>query len=67
LDNLDKALTQHLDLYTENKKLVVYCTSDDCDLSNLLAKKLTMIGLNDLAVFPGGIVAWKHANLPTEP
>ena len=66
LEDLDKALAQHLNLYVLNKKLVIYCTDDGCDLSDLLAQKLVLAGLNNLEVFPGGINAWKHANLPTE-
>lgn len=43
-----------------NKKtpVVVYCSDYSCQASHSAAKKLTELGFEDVAVFPGGIHKW---------
>jgi rhodanese-related sulfurtransferase len=67
LSDLDSALAQNLDLLTGRKKLVVYCSGEDCDLSEILASKLAAIGFENVAIFTGGMKAWMSASLPTAP
>jgi rhodanese-related sulfurtransferase len=47
-------------------RLVVYCDSEDCQLSELLAQLLSRIGCERVRVLEGGYAAWVAAGLPTE-
>jgi rhodanese-related sulfurtransferase len=47
-------------------RLIVYCDSADCQLSELLAQLLSRIGCERVRVLEGGYPAWVAAGLPTE-
>lgn len=66
LSNIDERLAKHLELFSGNKYLVIYCGSESCGLSELLAKKLISIGIDNVFVLRGGLDAWENAHLPTE-
>lgn len=66
LSDYDVALAQNLDLYSTEKVIVVYCSGEGCDLSDLLARRLSRVGLNNIAVFTGGVRAWINANQTME-
>lgn len=45
------------------KIVVVYCGSEDCDLSTELALRLRdELGLTDVRILDGGFLAWKRAS-----
>ena len=44
-----------------NRKIVVYCVSDQCDSSTKAAKKLEADGFSDVYVYEGGARAWTEA------
>ena len=66
ISNLDERLAKHLELFSVNKYVVIYCESESCDLSELLARKLVSMGIDNVFIFRGGLDAWKNARLPTE-
>lgn len=45
---------------------VIYCSSEDCDLSFLLAKELKRAKFKNLAIMKDGIEGWKNNGLPME-
>lgn len=49
-----------------NKKafLIIYCDSNDCDISKRLAVKLLEIGYRNVFVYLGGYSEWDNASLP---
>lgn len=50
------------------KVVVVYCGSEDCDLSTELALRLRDdIGLTDVRILDGGFLAWKRASRTPQP
>ena len=65
--DLDSALAHHLELFSIDKPIVVYCSGVGCDLSELVARKLAALGMDQISVFSPGWSAWKNAGLPTEP
>lgn len=67
LGDLDQALSRNLELFTQNKPIVIYCGGEECDLSHLLARKLAAIGMDQVSVFTAGWNGWKSAGLPVEP
>lgn len=50
----------------ENKKIVLYCSSADCEDASFVAKKLFDTGLKKVHVFTGGWAEWEEAKLPEE-
>ena len=65
--DLDSALAHHLELFSIDKPIVVYCSGVGCDLSELVAQKLAALGMDQILIFSPGWSAWKNAGLPTEP
>lgn len=50
----------------KSKTIVVYCGYTSCRRSHLGAKALVENGFSSVYRYPGGIVGWKEAGLPTE-
>lgn len=50
----------------KSKTIVVYCGYTSCRRSHLGAKTLVENGFASVYRYPGGIVGWKEAGLPTE-
>ena len=67
LGDFDQALSKNLEVFLQNKPIVIYCGGERCDLSRLLARKLAAIGLDEIAIFSAGWNGWKTAGLPVEP
>ena len=65
-DNLDQSMSTHLEVFSSNKPIVLYCGSVDCGLSDLLADKLIALGFVKVMVFSGGWDAWKKTEQPTK-
>ncbi len=55
-----------LPLLSNEKEIMVYCSEEDCDDSELLAKELYLLGFTKLLVFKGGFDEWSGAGLPVE-
>jgi rhodanese-related sulfurtransferase len=55
---------QKLNGILKDEPLVSYCGGSDCDLSIMLANKLTSLGYNKVFVFFGGWNSWQNANYP---
>ena len=51
---------------SKNEILIVYCSGDDCSVSQRLAGKLLELGYKNTYVYLGGITEWNEAKLPTE-
>lgn len=64
--DFDQALAGNLELFFQNKPIIIYCGGEGCDLSHLLARKLMKIGLDQVSVFTEGWSGWKNAKLPIE-
>lgn len=47
----------------KSDRVIVYCASQDCDLSPKAAQKLESAGYTNVADFIGGIKEWKDAGL----
>lgn len=59
------------DKYKENLRgiskddpIVCYCEGAECDLSDMLGKKLALMGYNKVFIFFGGWYAWSDAKYP---
>lgn len=50
----------------KDSKVVVYCASEDCDLSPRAARKLAEAGYQEVADFEGGLKEWQEAGFPLE-
>ena len=48
------------------RRLVVYCSDQDCDDALLVARDLIRAGLKGIHVFKGGWKEWQEAGLPEE-
>lgn len=49
-----------------DKKIITYCSGEDCELSLFLARLLRDKGYNDVAIFYGGAVKWQENNMPMD-
>ena len=54
----------HATLPDRTAEIVVYCASETCPNSHLLAARLRRDGYQNVAVFGGGKAAWSEAHLP---
>lgn len=50
----------------KNQPFVVYCNGPDCDMSDILAKKLFDLGYGKIFIFVGGWEEWEKAKYPSE-
>jgi len=50
----------------KNQAIVVYCSEDDCDDSELAAQALRRLGYTNVRLFKGGWAAWVDKDLPQE-
>lgn len=51
---------------TKNRRIVVFCSGDECDLSIHLARNMQAEGYTNLAIFFGGSSEWERFGLPME-
>lgn len=49
-----------------NRELVVYCQSDGCSWSEVIAKSLALRGVGPIHIYRGGYAEWKKRNLPMD-
>lgn len=61
-DPLDEKITS-LD---KSSNYVIYCSSNDCDISKRLASELKEIGFTSLFIFLGGYEIWNQNGYPVE-
>lgn len=54
-------LEENLDGLPEDKKIVVYCKSIDCEASEDAARKLQKHGFDNVLDYAPGIKAWKNS------
>jgi rhodanese-related sulfurtransferase len=68
LDYYDMATyrDQVLPRLSNDRVIMVYCSEQSCDDSELLAKELYALGFTKLMVFKGGFAEWSAAGLPVE-
>lgn len=50
----------------KDKRMVIFCSGDECDLSIHLARNMQAVGYTDLAIFFGGSREWERFGLPME-
>lgn len=50
----------------KDAELVVYCASETCQNSHMVANQLVALGYNDVSVYKGGKADWEAAQMPTE-
>jgi rhodanese-related sulfurtransferase len=48
------------------KRIIVYCSTEDCDDAMAVAQQLLNAGIKNVSVFTGGWKAWCAAALPQE-
>lgn len=62
MQEFDTLVTELFDELSRNEwPIVVYCDSQQCDQSHLVAEKLDALGLQEILVLKGGWPAWKSA------
>ncbi len=44
-----------------DQRIVVYCANEQCDASEIAAKKLQAAGFSNVYDYPGGIEAWQES------
>ena len=52
--------------FDKNKIIVIYCSSAECDISNLSGEEFFSLGFKKVYVFIGGYDEWTKFNYPTE-
>jgi rhodanese-related sulfurtransferase len=50
----------------KDKKIVTYCSGEDCELSLFLARLLRDNGYDDVAIFYGGALKWQENQMPMD-
>ena len=50
----------------QDKRVVIFCSGDECDLSVHLARNMQAVGYTNLAIFFGGSREWERFGLPME-
>ena len=50
----------------KDKKIVTYCSGEDCELSLFLARILRDKGYPDIAIFYGGALKWQENHMPMD-
>jgi rhodanese-related sulfurtransferase len=50
----------------KDREIVVYCTSEDCELSEVGAERLELHGFTNVTRFTGGLKAWADAGYQLE-
>ena len=55
-----------LAILSNEREIMVYCSEETCDDSELLAKELYVLGFTKLLLFKGGFAEWTGAGLPVE-
>ncbi len=66
VSNFDESLSKHLEFLSTNQSMVIYCGGEGCDLSEMLARKLMALGIDQVSIFSAGWSAWKKAGLQIE-
>lgn len=49
-----------------DRRIVIFCSGDECDLSIHVARNMQAVGYTDLAIFFGGSREWERFGLPVE-
>jgi thiosulfate sulfurtransferase len=50
--------------FEKTKRIIVYCSSSDCEASGSVAKRLIDQGFNQVIHYEGGMSDWKNADYP---
>lgn len=50
----------------KNSKYIIYCSSEDCNISFKLARELQKVKYKNLSIMKDGIEGWRKNNFPTE-
>lgn len=50
----------------KDRQIVVYCTSEDCELSEVAAERLELHDFENVTQFKGGLIAWSEAGYALE-
>jgi len=50
----------------KDKKIITYCSGEDCELSLFLARVLRDEGYPDVAIFYGGALKWQENQMPMD-
>ncbi len=50
----------------KNKRIVTYCSGEECELSLFLARLLRDNGYTDVAIFYGGALKWQEHQMPLD-
>jgi rhodanese-related sulfurtransferase len=59
LESWDQLFPKFLDRWSQDKKVVVYCSAAACELSREVAERLRKSGVPSVFVLKGGWEAWK--------
>lgn len=51
---------------SKDKIYIIYCSSDDCDISKRLADELYKIGFSNILFFEEGYEGWNNSGYPVE-
>jgi len=51
-------------LPNKSDEIVVYCANIQCRNSHIAARRLTLLGYSNVAVYPDGKQGWEDAGLP---
>lgn len=60
IDDLTPYFDSTLGFPPRDKRIVIFCSGEDCDLSVHLARNLQDVGFTDLAIFFGGSREWER-------
>jgi len=55
------SLHEVLEYLPHDKDIILYCTNDQCEFSQVGAEKLELHGFSNVVVFKGGLEEWEEA------
>jgi rhodanese-related sulfurtransferase len=53
-----------LEYLPQHKDIILYCTDEKCEFSEIGARKLALHGFTNVLVIPGGMAEWEAAGFP---
>ncbi|MHB8997817.1 MAG: rhodanese-like domain-containing protein [Armatimonadota bacterium] len=53
-----------LEYLPRDEDIILYCTDEKCEFSDIGARKLALHGFTNVLVIPGGMAEWEAAGLP---
>ncbi len=65
-NDIEMMIENFLSEYTQDQKMIIYCSGIDCEDSHFVADFLINFQYTDVKVFPGGFASWREKGFPIE-